>query len=401
MNDERLISVSQLTGLIKIILEENFDDLLIIGEVSNFKAYPSGHWYFSLKDEDAVISCTMWKSVNYYAKVTPTDGMKVIITGRLTVYPPRGNYQVEVRSIKPAGEGELFVAFEKLKHKLSAEGLFEPEHKKPIPTMPMHIGIVTSPQAAALQDMISVAKRRFPLAELIISPCQVQGAEAPRSIIAAIKELNTLLDRKPVCEVIIIGRGGGSIEDLWAFNDEGVARAIFASAIPVVSGVGHQTDTTIADFVADLRAPTPTAAMELITPNGDDLLQEFAAFRENWFQQIYNQQLDNYDAVIKSMRSIQSSAQRLLNYGSQRLDHAMYKFQEKSRNYMQTRQNLLALLHNKIINASPEGILKKGFVLVEQAGKFAKRSVDLSRTEPFTITFFDGKVRARTSEEER
>ena len=400
MNDERVISVSQLTGLIKILLEENFDDLLIIGEVSNFKAYPSGHWYFSLKDEDAVISCTMWKSVNYYAKITPTDGMKVIITGRITVYPPRGNYQVEVRSIKPAGEGALFVAFEKLKHKLAAEGLFEPEHKKPIPPMPMTIGIVTSPQAAALQDMISVAKRRFPLAELIVSPCQVQGADAPRTIVAAIKELNTLVDGKPLCEVIIVGRGGGSIEDLWAFNDEGVARAIFNSNIPIVSGVGHQTDTTIADFVSDLRAPTPTAAMELITPDGADLLADFQSFREGYFQRIYDQHMENNDIVIESIRSIQVSAQRLYNFGSQRLDHAMYKFQEKNKSFMQMQQNRLALLHNKILNASSVGILKKGFVLVEQAGKFAKRSVDLSKTEPFTIKFFDGKVKARTSEEE-
>lgn len=400
MEDEQLLSVSQLTGLIKITLEEGFSDLHIIGEVSNFKAYPSGHWYFSLKDEDAVIACTMWKSVNYYAKVTPTDGMKVIITGRITVYPPRGNYQLEVKSIKPAGEGALFVAFEKLKQKLSAEGLFDPDHKKAMPEMPMHIGIVTSAQGAALQDMISVAKRRFPLVELIIAPCQVQGADAPRTIAAAIKELNTIVNKKHVCDVILVGRGGGSIEDLWAFNDEGVARAIFESDIPVITGVGHQTDFTIADFVADLRAPTPTAAMELLTPDGEAMQDSLATFEETWLERIIGDFEDSKESLVTAMQDIRQAAQRIVNFNAQRLDHTMYRFQEKAKQLVQNRENVLQILRHRILAASPDGILKKGFVLVEQAGKFVKRSADLSSAAPFNLKFYDGKRRAITSEEE-
>lgn len=399
MNDEQLLSVSQLTGLIKITLEDEFTDLHIIGEVSNFKAYPSGHWYFSMKDEDAVISCTMWKSVNYYAKVMPNDGMKVIVTGRITVYPPRGNYQLEVHSIKPAGEGELFVAFEKLKKKLAAEGLFDPDTKKEVPAIPERIGIVTSAQGAALQDMISVAKRRFPLVELIVSPCQVQGAEAPKSIIEAIKGLNQTIHQEPLCDVILVGRGGGSIEDLWAFNDEGVARAIFASKVPVVTGVGHQTDFTIADFVADLRAPTPTAAMELLTPDGEALSALFESFKESRLQRIVARLEEAKERAAEAVKSIYLSAQNSCNLNGQMLDHSLYKLQEKAKSFIQDRKTKVTLLQHRINGASPSAILKKGFVLVEQAGKFVTRSLDLSSAEQFSLTFFDGKRNAVTSEE--
>jgi len=266
MNDAAL-TVSEITRLIKKDLEENFSSLSIVGEISNFKAHSSGHWYFTLKDSDAQISCTMWRGVNNYVFFSPQDGMKIIIIGRITVYPPRGNYQIEVKAMQPAGVGELQLAFEKLKAKLHREGLFDPENKKELPELPMKIGIVTSIGGAALKDMISVAKRRFPLVEIVIASCAVQGVGAADSIVSAIQRLNKQND----IEVIIVARGGGSLEDLWAFNEETVAYAIYNSVIPIVTGIGHEVDFTIADFVADHRAATPTAAMEILTPEKEEI----------------------------------------------------------------------------------------------------------------------------------
>ena len=216
-----VITVSELTKQIKILLEESFSDLRVEGEISNFKAHNSGHWYFNLKDSNAVISCTMWKGLNSYVFFTPEDGMKVIVNGKISVYPPRGSYQIDVRSMKPSGIGELQAAFERLKQKLSDEGLFDSEYKKPIPGFSKKIGIVTAIDGAAFRDMISVAERRFPLVELVIAPAKVQGSGAAQSIVQSIRQLN-----KTDVDLIIIGRGGGSIEDLWAFNEEIVAREI-------------------------------------------------------------------------------------------------------------------------------------------------------------------------------
>ncbi|MCU7497567.1 MAG: exodeoxyribonuclease VII large subunit, partial [Ignavibacteria bacterium] len=269
------LSVSEITRLIKEELEENFSSISIEGEISNLKKHVSGHWYFNLKDSNAMICCTMWKGFNNYVFFTPEDGMKIVANGRITVYPPRGNYQLDVRSMKPAGLGELQAAFERLKAKLQAEGLFDDEFKKPIPVFPKKIGIVTAIDGAALRDMVSIARRRYPLVELVVYPARVQGEGSARSVAEGIECLNERND----IDLIIIGRGGGSLEDLWAFNEEVVARAIFASCIPVISAVGHEVDFTISDYVADLRAATPSAAMELATPNKDDFfafLEEFS-----------------------------------------------------------------------------------------------------------------------------
>ncbi len=395
MKDDRLLSVGQLTGLIKITLEESFSNLRIIGEVSNLKVYPSGHWYFSLKDDDAVISCVMWKSYAPGVKFKPADGMRVILEGKLSVYPPRGNYQFDTRKIDTAGEGALFVAFERLKKKLAAEGLFDLDHKQEIPKIPMRIGIVTSTQGAALQDMISVAKRRFPLIELIIAGAQVQGAEAPKSIVAAIDGLNKIVNSKSICDVIILGRGGGSIEDLWAFNDEDVARAIYRSKIPIVSAVGHQTDVTIADFVADLRAATPTAAMELITPDIREIAGLAERFKETYWNQIVSGYKEQTDELIYEMKALRNGVQKFVDLHSQQLDMSIFRFQEKGKGFIKNLQSKVDLLQNKIFNASPEGILKKGFVLVEQGGRFIKHYADLNGEETFSIRFIDGKIRAK------
>ena len=220
---DQIFSVSEITKSIKFILESSFEKISIEGEISNFKAHDSGHWYFNLKDEKAVINCTMWKGLNSFVFFTPQDGIKVIVNGRITVYPPRGNYQIDVRSMKPAGVGELQAAFEKLKEKLQSEGLFDEEYKKDIPKYPGKIGLVTAIDGAAIKDMLSVAERRFPLVELVIAPTKVQGAGAAENIVENMKRLNKIKD----IDLIIIARGGGSIEDLWAFNEEIVARAIF------------------------------------------------------------------------------------------------------------------------------------------------------------------------------
>lgn len=393
MITNKILTVSQITGFIKSVLEKEFDDLTVIGEISNFKAYPSGHWYFSLKEGDAVISCTMWKFKNSFVKFIPKDGMKIVVEGKISVYPPRGGYQIDVSSLSIAGEGELFVAFEKLKKKLAAEGLFEPDHKKAIPKMPMRIGIVTSSQAAALQDMIAAAKRRFPLTEIIIASCLVQGSEAPKAIANAIKELNTLINDEPICDIIIVGRGGGSIEDLWAFNDEIVARAIFDSEIPIVSGVGHETDFTIADFVADMRAPTPTAAMELITPDGRELVSFLKNFKLNYLSLI-SSSVKRYNKFIKDeLKQLSGSLQKNLNSKMQRFDFGNYRFNENLKKYVLKKRNRLEFLKAKISLASPDLILKKGFVLVEKEGKYIKRASGLNLKDNIELRFYDGKIK--------
>ena len=262
---ENCISVSAVNGYIKEMLER--DDLLsaiaISGEISNFKRNSSGHFYFSLKDEGATISAVMFRGDASRLSFIPTDGMKVVVFGRISLYEKSGQYQVYIRTMIADGAGELARAYEALKRKLESEGLFAPERKKKLPKLPRRIGIITSPTGAAIRDMINVTGRRYPLCDIVIFPAAVQGVEAPPQLRAGIEYFNAVGG----VDVIIIGRGGGSIEDLWAFNDEALARAIAASGIPVISAVGHETDFTLCDFVADCRAPTPSAAAEIAVPD--------------------------------------------------------------------------------------------------------------------------------------
>src|SRR3990172_4997204 len=261
-------SVSELNRYVRQSLEKDFrlQGVRVTGEVSGFRAYPSGHWYFTLKDEAAQVSCVLWRNRAEKLGFTPRDGDAVEAQGNVTLYETRGQYQLDVAWLERAGEGELSREFVRLKARLEAEGLFAPERKRPLPEWPRTIGLVTSPAGAALRDLLNVIRRRFPMAEVLLSPTPVQGDDAPPQIVAA---LHALADARP--DVIIVARGGGSLEDLWAFNDERVARAMAALPVPVVSGVGHETDFTIADFVADVRAPTPSAAAELVTPSRDQL----------------------------------------------------------------------------------------------------------------------------------
>jgi exodeoxyribonuclease VII large subunit len=264
-----IYTVSQLTAEIKTLLERNFESLWVEGEISNVRLPSSGHLYFTLKDESAQVRGVMFRLQTRLLKFEPADGLQVVCYGRLSVYEPRGEYQIVVDYLEPKGLGALQLAFEQLKEKLTREGLFDPAHKKPIPHLPQKIGIVTSPTGAAIRDILKIIDRRFANVHILLYPVRVQGAGAAQEIAQAVGELN----QWPGIDVIIVGRGGGSLEDLWAFNEEAVARAIFDSRVPIISAVGHEVDFTIADFVADLRAPTPSAAAELVVRNKAELIQ--------------------------------------------------------------------------------------------------------------------------------
>ena len=269
-----ILSVSQLTTYLRGLLEsdEILQDVWVEGEMSNFSRPSSGHLYFTLKDQDAAVRCVMWRNAAMRLASLPREGLAVQVHGSMSVYEVSGQVQLYVDTMKPAGEGALYQEFLRLKAKLEAEGLFDPERKRPLPALPRTIGVVTSPTGAAFQDMLNTISRRYPVAEVILSPTLVQGIDAPASIVAALVNLN----KQAHPDVILIGRGGGSIEDLWAFNDEAVARAVAASEAPIISGVGHETDFTLSDFAADHRAPTPTAAAELATPDKVELLGAIA-----------------------------------------------------------------------------------------------------------------------------
>jgi exodeoxyribonuclease VII large subunit len=277
-----ILSVGDLNRAIASSLEERFDIVWVSGEISNFKAYDSGHWYFSLKDEEGQIRCVMFRGRNGQVGFVPQSGDLVEVAANLGFYVPRGDIQLTVQSMRQAGMGGLYEAFLKLKAKLAKEGLFDAERKHEIPTHPRSIGIITSPQAAALKDVLSTLARRAPHIPIVIYPTLVQGPDAPAGIIAALKAA----EKENAVDVILLVRGGGSIEDLWAFNDEQLAYAIAQSPIPIVSGVGHETDVTIADFVADLRAPTPTGAAELAAPRRDQMLQELDAIAQALLQRV-------------------------------------------------------------------------------------------------------------------
>lgn len=389
---EQIYSVSDITKSIKFILESTFEKISIEGEISNFKSHGSGHWYFNLKDEGAVINCTMWKGVNNYVFFTPEDGMKIIVTGRVTVYPPRGSYQIDVRSMKPSGVGELQAAFERLKKKLFDEGLFDEENKRQIPVFPKKIALVTAADGAAVKDIISVAQRRFPLVELLVVPTKVQGADAAKNIADNIQKLNSFSD----IDVIIVARGGGSIEDLWAFNEEIVARAIYKSNIPIISGVGHEVDFTIADFVSDLRAPTPSVAMELATPDIEEI-KSFIIDSYSLSCDIIERTLDNYRSDIDNQLSsyaFKYPLEKIRKY-SQKVDLISYKMITEIEKRILALSNKVALLTKSIDASDLDRTLRKGFALVIQNSKFISRKKNFNFTESSIIKFYDGEVKIK------
>lgn len=293
-----IFTVSRLNQTVRLLLEQEMGQVWISGEISNFSQPSSGHWYFTLKDDTAQVRCAMFRNSNRRVTFRPQHGQQVLVRANITLYEPRGDYQIIVESMQPAGEGLLQQKYEQLKAKLQAEGLFDQQHKQSLPSPAHCVGVITSKTGAALHDILHVLKRRDPSLPVIIYPTAVQGDDAPGQIVRAIE----LANARQECDVLIVGRGGGSLEDLWSFNDERVARAIFASAIPVVSAVGHETDVTIADFIADLRAPTPSAAAEMVSRNQQELLRQilsaqqrlgmamdyFLANRSRRFTQIYH-----------------------------------------------------------------------------------------------------------------
>ena len=291
-----ILSVGDLNRAIAASLEDRFDTVWVSGEISNFKAYDSGHWYFSLKDEEGQIRCVMFRGRNGQVGFMPQSGDLVEVSANLGMYVPRGDIQLTIQTLRRAGMGGLYEAFLKLKAKLAKEGLFDEERKREIPFHPRSIGIITSPQAAALKDVLSTLARRAPHIPIVIYPTLVQGSDAPSGIIAALQAA----ENENAVDVILLVRGGGSIEDLWAFNDEQLAYAIASSSIPVVSGVGHETDFTIADFVADLRAPTPTGAAELAAPRRDQMLQELDAIMQALRQRI-NQRIERESQTLDQL----------------------------------------------------------------------------------------------------
>lgn len=382
-------SVSNLTLEIKATLEMNFRRETVIGEVSNFIAHGSGHWYFTLKDSGAALSCTMWAGNNRKVGFMPKNGMQIIVTGSISVYPPRGNYQLDVQEMKNVGVGDLQIAFEFLKEKLGKEGLFEASRKRRIPVFPAKIGIVTSATGAAWQDIIAVAKRRFPMVELVLAPARVQGEGSAESIAAAIAELNTF----DGIEVLIVGRGGGSLEDLWAFNEEVTARAVAASRIPVISAVGHEVDFTISDFVADLRAATPTAAMELVTPDSVETAATMNALRANLTSLIEKNLTRKKELVNRFVTSpVVATPVNIIKLNSQKLDMAVSQLDNSMSGMIKDLKNRVnaALLHLKANDH--KRILKKGFVFVTQDEKLVKISTGLDTLRPFNLNFFDNKI---------
>lgn len=387
-----ILTVSEITKKIRYILESNLYSVTVIGEISNFKKHSSGHIYFTLKDETASLNAVLWRSRANFLSFTPLDGMKVIASGSITVYETRGVYQLDVVSLKPAGTGELQIAFEKLKQKLAAEGLFDTKYKKPIPRFPKRIGIVTSPTGAAIRDIYNIISRRYPVVELTLYPVNVQGAGAAEEISNAIKDFNKLGN----VDVLIVGRGGGSLEDLWAFNEEIVARAIFESKIPIVSAVGHEIDFTIADFVADLRAPTPSAAAEIVVPNVLDLIENISDLVHTMNDSVSNSirmYKDSIDSFISSYRfNLPLNNIKQLSQKTDELDRLLNlyfinNFKERTYNLKRMMQVLSSL--------NPDSILNRGYAIIYKDSQIIDRGLKLKSGDDVGIKFKDKKVDAK------
>ena len=359
--EEHVFSVSELVLNLKDLVEEGFRDIFVEGEISNFKLYPSGHMYFDLKDESSILPAVMFKYVNKNLKFVPESGMKVIAKGSLSVYEKQGKYQILISTLEPSGKGALYLAFEQLKEKLKKEGLFDESRKKPIPDFPKRIGVVTSLAGAAIRDILNVIERRFAGVEVLINPVQVQGEGSKEQIASAIENFNNLEpNMKP--DVLIVGRGGGSIEDLWAFNEEIVARAISNSNIPVISAIGHETDFTISDFVSDLRAPTPSAAAELVVRDKAEIknrIETLASRIKNVFLsgiEIRNHTLNN----LRDNLLIQHP-QNAINLHLQDLDNYMMRLMQVSKHLIEMKKENLKMLEGKMFALNPEAILERGY----------------------------------------
>lgn len=395
MEQNITLTVTQLNNYIKLLLDSQ--DILhrvyVCGEISNFTAHRSGHFYFTLKDSDASIRAVVFRSNAQKLKFKPDDGMRVVVCGSISVFTRDGLYQLYVDTIEPDGIGSLYIAFEQVKHRLESEGLFDKTNKKALPSYPNKIGVITSPTGAAVRDIINVTSRRYPLADILIFPTAVQGNNASRQLTEAVSYFNLSQN----VDVIIIGRGGGSIEDLWAFNDETLAREIAASKIPIISAVGHETDFTICDFVSDLRAPTPSAAAELSVPLADDIVQSMRAF-EMRFDRLIN---DKLTACRKSLNACSDNRfftesgtvverhKNLLSQMSEGLKSAINSKLEYSRSVLKEKTIKIELL-------SPLAILSRGYSTVtNSAGVLIKSKDNVKNGQNIIVNFSDGQILAK------
>lgn len=396
MNKEILtVSVSQLNNYIKRVIDANsyLSDIKVCGELSNFKLHTSGHIYASLKDEGGVLKLVMFRHAAQFLNFRPEDGMKVIVRGRISVYEQGGIYQIYAESIEPDGEGSLYAAFEKLKAKLQERGMFDDVHKKPIPRFPARIGVVTAQGGAALQDILNITKRRYPIAEIVFFPVSVQGVSAAGEIAAAIKYLN----KYNACDVIIAGRGGGSIEDLWAFNEEIVANAIFDSHIPVVSAVGHETDFTIADFVADLRAPTPSAAAELVCPSILEL-QDYLNGMKSRLTALLKNNLEFKKMELSKLTYsyVFTRFSDVLNVRRQNVDVLLNDAASALKEIITDKKSQLVAAAAKLDALSPLKVLTRGYSIAEDdSGKVITSTADAKPDTEFTLRLSDGTARGK------
>ena len=391
---QNVLSVTQINEYIRSKMDRDalLCEVAVRGEISNYKVYPSGHHYFSIKDEGGALKCVMFKGSAYRLRFRPENGMKIIAMGKISVYPRDGAYQLYCSALVLDGIGDLYAAFEQLKAKLSAQGLFDPAHKKQIPKYPGFIGIVTSSAGAAIHDMLRILRKRYPIAQVRLLPVRVQGAEAPAEIAAAIRYAN----RYQLADVLIVGRGGGSMEDLWAFNDEQVAYAIYESHIPVISAVGHEPDVTISDFVADLRAATPSNAAELAVPDQQALLQGMDTVSSNLATLLLRQlksaktRLDMLSAspALQSPQSYLEQKMKTLDLLGNRLSAAyLQALERKKRNY--------AALTAKLDAMSPLKVLSRGYALAQTDDGDVLKSVEqVSAGEKIAVTLSDGIIRA-------
>lgn len=386
-------TVTQVNIYIREMLETDYtlQDLWLQGEISNWKRAASGHVYFTLKDSNASIRCVIWRSQAARLVYIPQEeGEAVLAHGRVSVYEAGGNYQFYVDDLEPAGRGELYARFERIKARLAAEGLFEPELKRPLPLFPRCIGLVTSPTGAALRDILNVLRRRYPLARVILSPTQVQGETAPGQIIAALQAVA----RQPV-DVIFLARGGGSLEDLWAFNDESLARAIAACPVPVVTGVGHEVDFTIADFVADVRAPTPSAAAEIATPDAGELRRALLS-QQRMLTDIFQQLIAEKRGEL---RDRQWSLERLSPQGRvdnfrQRLDTLLDRAGQQLRHRLALQRERVNNLAAQLETLNPQATLGRGYAIVQKERAVVTSKSQVKPGDEITIRVSDGEFGA-------
>lgn len=392
-----IFSVTQLNEYTKAILDEDpiLSDITVTGEISNFKRHSSGHLYFSLKDEKSAIAVTMFKWQAMYLRFAPSNGVKVVAKGRVTLYEPTGQYQLVVTSLQPDGIGALYAAYEKLRARLSKEGLFE--NKKPLPFFPKRIGVISSKTGAAVQDILNVLGRRYPMAEVVLCPVLVQGQQAAEQLCAAVKKLNHLR----ACDVIIIGRGGGSIEDLWAFNDEQLARAVAASEIPVISAVGHETDYTICDFAADLRAPTPSAAAELAVPDAQELLLSLEGLRLRMYSDmcdIYKRCRNEYEYVIAG-RGLTTPMYQI-ELRTQTIDMLTSRIDFAYKNIISENAKKLSAVAARLSALDPMRVLARGYCAASGENGIISSVTDIKNNDNITLRFSDGTAQCVVSDTE-